>query len=97
MGTQALPFLRFSKRTERSTARSRTTGNFERGARVMGWSLFGPVSLSTRAEQAIVALPLVSMAQGPQISSRQVEAEVIGVVGLPVAATGWSAVSPMSV
>ncbi len=27
MGTQALTFLRFSKRTERSTARSRTTGN----------------------------------------------------------------------
>ncbi len=40
MGTQALTFLRFSKRTERSTARSRTTGNLLSGARVMG-CLFG--------------------------------------------------------
>src|SRR5580698_7880484 len=96
MGTQALTFFRFSKRTERSTARSRTTGNLLRGARVMVWSLLGPVSLSTRAEQAIEALPLMSMAQEPQISSRQLESYVMGVVALPATSTGLSAISPRS-
>src|SRR5665213_3474987 len=91
MGTQALTFFRFSKSTERSTARSRTTGNFESGASVMGC-----VSLSTSAEQAIIALPLISIAQEPQISSRQLESYVMGVVSTPETVVGLSAISPRS-
>src|SRR5947199_9481798 len=89
MGTQALTAFRFSKRTERSTLRSRTTGNLDNGASRIGWS-----NLSTRAEQAMRALPLMSMAQLPQISSRQLESYVTGVVGLPSSVVGFSAISP---
>ena len=68
MGTQAFTAFRFSKSTLRSTAKSRITGNLENGSRRMGCS-----SLSTRAEQAMRARPLMSMAQEPQTSSRQLE------------------------
>jgi hypothetical protein len=68
MGTQALTAIRFSKRTERSTCRSRTSGNLLSGSTRMGCS-----RLSTSAEQAMRALPLMRMAQEPQISSRQLE------------------------
>ena len=71
MGTQALTAFRFSKSTLRSTERSRTTGNLESGARVMVSEFAN--NLSTSAEQAIIALPLMSIAQEPQISSRQFE------------------------
>ena len=68
MGTQAWTRFRFSKRTERSTWRSRTSGNLESGSTLMGCS-----RLSTSEEQAMRALPLMRMAHDPQISSRQLE------------------------
>src|SRR5581483_4603984 len=67
-GTQALTRFRFSNSTLRSTARSRTTGNLLKGSMRMGCS-----NLSTSAEHAICALPLMSMAHDPQTSSRQFE------------------------
>src|ERR1700739_1900110 len=88
MGTQALTALRFSKITLRSVARSRTTGNLENGS-----SLTGCSRLSIRAEQAIRARPLMSMAQEPQTSSRQLESYVMGVVALPARVTGLAAMS----
>src|SRR6266404_9012725 len=87
-GTQALTFFRFSKSTLRSTERSRTSGNFDSGSSLMGWSY-----LSSRAEQAMRALPLISMAQEPQTSSRQFESYVTGVVFLPSRVTGLAAIS----
>ncbi len=42
------------------------------------------------------ALPLMSMAQEPQISSRQLESYVMGVVARPETSTGLSAISPRS-
>src|SRR5947207_4275116 len=87
-GTHAFTRLRFSNRTLRSVARSRTMGNFERGSSRIGCS-----SLSTSAEQAMRALPLISMAHDPQTSSRQFESYTTGVVGLPSRVTGLRAIS----
>src|SRR5205085_4183942 len=88
MGTHALARFRFTKRTERSTARSRITGNFERGSRVTGW-----FNSSISAEHAIRARPLMRIAQEPQTSSRQFESYVIGREGLPSRVTGFAAIS----
>src|SRR5579863_7185935 len=88
MGTQALTAFRFSKITARSTARSRTIGNFEKGSRRIGCS-----RLSMSAEHAMRARPLISMAHDPQTSSRQFESYVIGVVALPSRVTGLAAIS----
>jgi len=49
--------------------------------------------LSTSAEQAMRALPLMRIAQEPQISSRQLESYVTGVVARPSAVTGLAAIS----
>src|ERR1035441_2222265 len=83
MGTQALTAFKFSNKTDRSTCRSRTSGNLLSGSTRMGCS-----RLSTRAEQAMRALPLMRIAQEPQISSRQFESYVIGVVLWPPGVTG---------
>src|SRR5437867_2804254 len=72
-GTQAFTRFRFSKITLRSTVRSRTIGNLLKGSTWIGWS-----SLSTSAEQAMRAFPLMSMAQEPQTSSRQLESYAMG-------------------
>src|SRR5271154_5418280 len=88
IGTQAFTALRFSKITLRSVARSRTTGNLENGSRRTGCS-----RLSIRAEQAMRARPLMSMAQDPQTSSRQFESYVTGVVCLPSRVTELAAIS----
>src|SRR3954462_13558794 len=88
MGIQALTRFRFSNKTLRSTAGPRTAGNFESGPSLRGCS-----RLSTRAEQAMRARPLISMAQEPQTSSRQLESYVMGVVGLPSRVTGFAAIS----
>src|SRR5882724_11486630 len=87
-GTHAFTAFKFSNKTLRSTARSRTIGNLENGSNLIGCS-----SLSTSAEQAMRALPLISMAQEPQISSRQFESYEIGVVFFPSRVTGFSAMS----
>src|SRR6202007_1511061 len=88
MGIQAFTRFRLSNMNWRSTARSRTTGNFDIGSRRMGCS-----NLSTSAEQAMRALPLISMAQEPQTSSRQLESKETGVVFLPSRVTGFAAMS----
>src|SRR6202030_2646462 len=88
MGTQALTALRFSKITLRSVARSRTIGNLENGSSFTGCS-----RLSISAEQAMRAFPLISMAQEPQTSSRQLESKETGVVFLASRVTGFSAMS----
>src|ERR1700733_10630050 len=88
IGTHAFTAFRFSKITLRSTARSRTTGNLENGSSFTGCS-----RLSIRAEQAMRARPLMSIAQEPQTSSRQFESYVIGVVALPSRVTGLAAIS----
>src|SRR6516164_4354994 len=88
MGIQALTRFRDSNINWRSTARSRTTGNFVIGSRRMGCS-----RLSTRAEQAILTLPLMTIAHDPQTSSRQFDSYETGVVFLPSRVTGFSAIS----
>src|ERR1039458_2211674 len=88
MGTQALTAFRFSKRTERSTWRSRTNGNLLSGSTLIGCSTF-----ATSVEQAILALPLMRIAQEPQISSRQLESYVTGVVARPLEVVGFIAIS----
>src|SRR2546427_1295945 len=87
-GTHAFTRLRFSNSTLRSVARSRTMGNFESGSSRIGCSRFSP-----HAEQAMPALPLMSMAHDPQTSLRQVDSQVIGGVGFPSPGTGVRAVS----
>lgn len=48
-------------------------------------------SLSTRAEQLWRALPLMTMVQAPQTSSRQPLSYTTGVVDLPSVVVGWAA------
>src|SRR5260370_24316465 len=88
MGIHAFTRLRLSNMNCRSTVKSRTSGNFDIGSMRMGCS-----SLSTSAEHAMRALPLMSIAQEPQISSRQFESYEIGVVFFPSRVTGFSAMS----
>src|SRR5215469_18794565 len=88
IGIQALTRLRDSNMNWRSTARSRTTGNLVMGSRRIGCS-----RLSTSAEHAIFAFPLMTIAQDPQTSSRQLDSYETGVVFLPSRVTGFSAIS----
>src|SRR5713226_6831282 len=88
IGIHAFTRLRLSNMNCRSTVKSRTRGNFDIGSMRIGCS-----SLSTSAEQAMRALPLMSIAQEPQISSRQFESYEIGVVFFPSRVTGFSAMS----
>src|SRR6266478_491183 len=88
IGIQAFTRFRLSNMNWRSTARSRTSGNLLSGSMRIGRS-----SESTSAEQAMRALPLMSIAQEPQISSRQFESYEIGVVFFPSLVTGFSAMS----
>src|SRR5260370_4213167 len=74
--------------TLRSVARSRTTGNLENGSSRIGCS-----RLSINAEQAIRALPLISIAHDPHTSSRQFESYVTGVVAFPSRVDGSAAIS----
>src|ERR1039458_10194739 len=88
MGIQTLTAFKFSNKTDRSTCRSRTSGNLLSGSTRIGCS-----RLSTSDEQAMRARPLMRIAQEPQISSRQFESYVIGVVLWPLAVTGLPAIS----
>src|SRR6266436_8892718 len=88
MGIQAFTRFRLSNMNCRSTVKSRTSGNFDIGSIRIGCS-----SLSTSAEHAMRALPLMSIAHDPQISSRQFESYEIGVVFFPSRVIGFSAMS----
>src|SRR5699024_11439163 len=92
MGTQALTRLRLSNMNERSTWRSFTTGNVDIGSSLIGWS-----SLSTSAVQYCLALPLMTIEQAPQTSSRQFISHVTGVVFCPLELTGflWISIRPL--
>src|SRR5688572_13046249 len=71
----------------RSTNRSRTRGYF-----VIGSSVIGCSSLSTRAEQLWRVLPLMSIVQAPHTSSRHPLSHTGGVVWRPSLVTGWAAI-----
>src|SRR2546423_1184078 len=90
MGTQARTRLSASNIFGRSPVRSRTSGNFFIGCRVMG-----RVSLSINAEQACRTLPLMTIVQDPHTSSRQAASQDGGLVFLPSAVTGlrWICIS----
>src|ERR1700687_118200 len=88
MGIHALTRFKLSNMNCRSTARSRTMGNFDIGSSRIGCS-----NLSTNAEQAMRALPLMSIAHEPQTVSRQLESYETGVVFLPSRVTGFPAMS----
>src|SRR5712664_289832 len=90
MGIQALTRRRASNILPRSTVRSRTSGNF-----FIGCKLIGCASWSISAEQACRTLPLITMVQGPQTSSRQAASQAGGVVLFPSAVTGlrWICIS----
>src|SRR6267378_3777889 len=90
MGIQALTRRRASNILPRSTVRSRTSGNF-----FIGCKLIGCASLSISAEQACRTLPLITIVQEPQTSSRQAASQAGGVVLFPSAVTGlrWICIS----
>src|SRR5882672_6982370 len=90
MGIQALTRRRASNILPRSTVRSRTSGNF-----FIGCKLIGCASLSISAEQACRTLPLITIVQEPQTSSRQAASQAGGVVVFPSAVTGlrWICIS----
>src|SRR5882672_8671721 len=90
MGIQALTRRRASNILPRSTVRSRTRGNFFIGCKLTGWA-----SLSISAEQACRTLPLITIVQEPQTSSRQAASQAGGVVLFPSAVTGlrWICIS----
>src|ERR1700677_3602051 len=83
MGIQALTLDRAWNMGARSTTRSRTTLNLLKGATVMGWG-----RRSTSAVQAWRGLPLMSMEQAPQTSSRQLLSHTTGLTFLPALFTG---------
>ncbi len=95
MGTHAFSLMRLLNILLRSTKRSRTTGNFDIGSRVMTSS--SPQSrwmLSTRPEHAWRTLPLMFIVHAPQISSRQLQSQATGVMFfLPEAFAGSAAIS----
>src|SRR5215213_5286158 len=80
IGTHALARLR-------STNRSRTSGNL-----VIGSSVIGCSSLSTKAEHDCRVLPLISIVQAPHTSSRQPLSHTGGVVCRPSVVTGRAAI-----
>src|SRR5712691_11340539 len=90
MGIQALTRRRASNILPRSTVRSRTSGNF-----FIGCKLIGCASLSISAEQACRTLPLITIVQEPQTSSRQAASQAGGVVLFPSGVTGlrWICIS----
>ena len=83
MGIHAFTCLRASNIRCGPPMRSRTSGNFFIGSRVIGCS-----SSSTSAEQACRALPLMIIVQVPQTSSRQLESQTTGVVACPPRSPG---------
>ena len=76
--------LRASNIYDRSTHRSRTTGNFDSGSRMTG---AGGKS-SRFALQASNGLPLMSIAHAPQLPSAHPHSHAIGVTGFPSAFRG---------
>src|SRR5690606_6357181 len=92
MGIHALTRLSASNIRERSTIRSRTTGNV-----FIGESRIGHSSLSTSAEQAWRGLPLMTIEQAPHTSSRQFDSQTTGFVRSPFALTGlrWISISAL--
>ena len=67
------------------------TGNFDMGSRVIVAPSRGAYS-SMRQEQDWRAVPLMTMVQAPQTSSRQPESQTTGVDRLPSAVTGSAAI-----
>src|SRR5678816_4626370 len=88
IGIQPLIRIRSLNMRPRSTDRSRTTGNL-----LIGSSVIGCVRRSTSAEQDCRTLPLTSIVQAPQTSSRQCASQATGVVFLPSAVTGFRWIS----
>src|SRR5690625_4671194 len=88
IGIQALICLSASNITSRSTMRSRTTGNVLIGAKRIGCS-----KLSTNVAQDCLAVPLITIEQAPQTSSKQLISQYTGAVFLPSAVTGFFCIS----
>src|ERR1035437_10098972 len=87
-GTHAFTRFRFSKRILRSTMRSRTTGKCDKGSR----RTVSP-GVRNRRKHAIADFPLISMAQEPHTSSRQLDSYTIGDVAVPERVIGVAAIS----
>src|SRR5690625_689622 len=68
--------------------RSRTTGNVLIGAKRIGCS-----KLSTNVAQDCLAVPLITIEQAPQTSSKQLISQYTGAVFLPSAVTGFFCIS----
>lgn len=75
---------------ERSTSRSRTTGNLGKGSRTMGLPGWAASNGSTSAEQAGRGRPSISMAQAPHTSSMQLCSHTGGSTRIPSDVTGAS-------
>src|SRR5688500_14757885 len=74
---------------ERSTYRSRITGNLLIGSSVIGDR--SGETFSTSALHAWRTLPLISIVHAPHTSSRHALSQTGVVVCLPAAVTGWAA------
>ena len=90
IGIQAWAFLSDSNINERSTQRSRITGNFDIG------SIVTLRSCDTRPASALHAWrtrPLITIEHAPQTSSRQLASKTTGEVRLPWRVIGLRRIS----
>src|SRR5207253_9018433 len=87
--THAVTRLRSSNNRERSTDRSRTTGNLVSGSSVIGLRSGDTFSISV--EHACRVRPLINMVHAPHTSSKHPLSHTGVVVGLPSVVVGWAA------
>src|SRR5208282_4451288 len=88
IGIHACAFLSASNIFDRSTHKSRITGNFDIGSTVTG-----PSSLSASCEQPCRTRPLITIVHEPQTSSRQLASNTTGATRLPWRVTGLRRIS----
>src|SRR6266481_6374654 len=88
IGTHACAFLSASNILDRSTHKSRITGNFDIGSIVTG-----PPSPSASCEHPWRTRPLITIVHDPQTSSRQLASNTTGATRLPCRVTGLRRIS----
>ena len=88
MSIHAWTFFSAWNSASRSTFKSRTRGNLLNGS-----SRMGCFRSSMSAEQAWRGVPLIIMLQAPHTSSRHTLSHTTGVVGSPLAFTGFLRIS----
>ena len=88
IGIHACAFFSASNIFERSTHKSRITGNFDIGSTVTG-----PSRSVGQREHACRTRPLITIVHEPQTSSRQLASNTTGATRLPCRVTGLRRIS----